>query len=492
MAAILQLKDVTKTYPGVTALDSVSFSLEEGEIHALMGENGAGKSTLIKVISGAVIPDEGTITIDGNTLFQMNPGLSRKLGVGVIYQELNLVPSMSIAENVFLGQHIGGKIVVNRREMCDKTGHLFEQLGVRMDPDQMVGELSVAQQQIVEIAKAISQNVRILIMDEPTAALAMAEAEALMEIIQRLKKQGVTILYISHRMDEVFKIAERITVMRDGCYVATVDAKKVERKEVIALMVGRELKETFPERNVVHQETVMEVEHLYGNGDADISFQLHKGEILGLAGLVGAGRTELAKLLYGAARMEKGVIRINGKQVHIKNPTRAVKYGIGLIPESRKTEGGFLEYSIRWNISIMSLKRMSRFSIVDTEALEQQTIELGRILRIKMPSLGQLMRNLSGGNQQKVVLAKVLASKAEILIFDEPTRGIDVGAKQEIYKLMNQLVEEGKSIIMISSEMEELIGMSDRILVLHEGKITGEVTKDEFSQQRILALASGE
>lgn len=492
MAAILQLEDVTKMYPGVIALDNVSLSLEEGEIHALMGENGAGKSTLIKVISGAVTPDQGTVTIGGEKVRQMTPALSRKLGVGVIYQEFNLVPSLSVAENVFLGDRIGGKILIDRETMRTRTKKLLDQLGVELDADRMVGELSVAQQQIVEIAKAISQNARVLIMDEPSAALAMAEAEALLEIVARLKKAGVTILYISHRMDEVFKIAERITVMRDGCYVATVDAKTAKRKDVIALMVGRELKETFPERESRPGEPVLEVEHLYGNGDRDINFCLRKGEILGLAGLVGAGRTELAKVLYGAAKADKGVIRIRGREVRIKNPTQAVKYGIGLIPESRKTEGGFLEYPIRWNISIMSLKRLSRFSVVDTEALERQAVELGDMLRIKMPSLGQLMRNLSGGNQQKVVLAKVLASKAEILIFDEPTRGIDIGAKQEIYKLMNELVEQGKSIIMISSEMEELIGMSDRILVLHEGEITGEVNKDEFSQQRILALASGE
>lgn len=492
MAAILQLKDVTKTYPGVVALDHVSLSLEEGEIHALMGENGAGKSTLIKVISGAVTPDQGTISIGGEEIGQMTPGLSRKLGIGVIYQEFNLVPSLSVAENVFLGDRIGGRFIIDREAMREKTNKLLQQLGVELEPDCMVGELSVAQQQIVEIAKAISQNARVLIMDEPSAALAMAEAEALMTIIRRLKKQGVTILYISHRMDEVFKIAERITVMRDGCYVATVDAKAAQRKDVIALMVGRELKETFPERNTSLGEPVLKVEHLYGNGDRDISLVLRKGEILGLAGLVGAGRTELAKVLYGAVKAEKGIIRIHGREVKIKSPTQAVKHGIGLIPESRKTEGGFLEYPIRWNISIMSLKRMSRFSVVNKEALERQAVELSNALQIKMPSLGQLMRNLSGGNQQKVVVAKVLASEAEILIFDEPTRGIDIGAKQEIYKLMNELVEKGKSIIMISSEMEELIGMSDRILVLHEGEITGEVTKDEFSQQRILALASGE
>lgn len=492
MAAILQLEDVTKTYPGVVALDHVSLSLEEGEIHALMGENGAGKSTLIKIISGAVTPDQGVITIGGEEIRQMTPGLSRKLGIGVIYQEFNLVPSLSVAENVFLGDRIGGRFTIDREAMREKTNKLLDQLGVELEADCMVGELSVAQQQIVEIAKAISQNARVLIMDEPSAALAMAEADALLEIVRRLKKQGVTILYISHRMDEVFKIAERITVMRDGCYVATVDAGTTERKDVIALMVGRELKETFPERNISLGEPVLEVEHLYGNGDRDISLVLRKGEILGLAGLVGAGRTELAKVLYGAVKAEKGTIRIRGRAVQIKSPTQAVKYGIGLIPESRKTEGGFLEYPIRWNISIMSLKRMSRFTVVNEEALERQAVELGNTLRIKMPSLGQLMRNLSGGNQQKVVVAKVLASEAEILIFDEPTRGIDIGAKQEIYKLMNELVEKGKSIIMISSEMEELIGMSDRILVLHEGEITGEVKKDEFSQQRILALASGE
>lgn len=488
---ILKLSHITKYYPGVTALDDVSVSFAAGEVHAVMGENGAGKSTLIKVISGAIRPDKGTVRMMGKEYAQMTPALSRELGIGVIYQEFNLIPSMSVSENIFLGDRIGGKVRADFKKMREKTLEVFASLGVTMDPDRIVGELSTAQQQIVEIAKAISKDARILIMDEPSAAIAVTEVERLFQIIRLLKEKGVTIVYISHRMEEIFEIADRITIMRDGRYISTDYLTDVSRGELIRRMVGRELSEKFPERQVQVGEPVLELEHVSGNGDRDINLVLRRGEILGLSGLVGAGRTELAKLIYGAVRPDEGVIKVNGEPVHFREPGHAIRKGIGLIPEDRKREGAFLDYTVKWNISVMSLKRLSKWTIVNKKEADSLSDDYISLLGIKTSSPEQLVRNLSGGNQQKVVLAKVLAAQTDILIFDEPTRGIDIGAKHEIYNLMNELAEQGKSIIIISSEMEELIGMSDRILVLHEGRITGEVTKAEFDQKRILELASG-
>lgn len=491
MNKILSLEHITKIYPGVVALNDVSVSFKAGEIHAIMGENGAGKSTMIKIIAGAIKADRGTITVDGKQITNMTPALARDCGIGVIYQEFNLVPSLSVARNICLGDKVGGRFLPNFQKMREKAQAIFKELGVDIDPDVQVAELSTAKQQLVEIAKAMAKDAKILIMDEPSAALAMAEVENMLKIVMRLKEKGVTVLYISHRMDEVFRIADRVTILRDGCYVGTKSREEASRKELINLMVGRELSEDFPSRQVTLGPVVLEVEHLTGNGDRDISFSLRKGEILGLAGLVGAGRTELAKVIYGAAKKTGGRILVNGREVEIRNPRQAIEHGIGLIPEDRKREGVFLEYSIRWNIPIMSMKRLSRFTVINRKKVEEVVEQYTSLLRIKTPDMDQLVRNLSGGNQQKVVLAKTLAAQTDIIIFDEPTRGIDVGAKQEIYHLMNELVSQGISIIMISSEMEELIGMSDRILVLYEGRMTGEVNREEFSQKRIMELASG-
>ncbi len=473
-------------------MNQVSLQFQQGEIHALMGENGAGKSTLIKVISGAIQPDEGTIEINGNSFNHMTPALSRNQGIGVIYQEFNLVPSMSAAENVFLGECVGGKYVANFQEMIARTRAIFEELGVDIDPQEQVGRLSVAKQQIVEIAKAMSKDVKVLIMDEPSAALANVEVENMLQIVRRLKEKGVTIIYISHRMDEVFEIADAVSILRDGCYIDTKDIHEASRKELITMMVGRELNEEFADREEVHNDVVLEVKNLCGNGDKNISFKLHRGEILGFAGLVGAGRTELAKMLFGDVRADSGEIYVKGQKVSINSPKQAIDCGIGLIPENRKTEGAFLNYPIDWNVAIMNIRKLSRFSVVSEKKVKETAKLYLELLHIKTPSLGQKVGNLSGGNQQKVVLAKVLAAKTDIIILDEPTRGIDVGAKQEIYQLMDQLVAEGNSIIMISSEMEELIGMSDRIIVLHEGKLAGEITRKEFDQKQILEMASGE
>lgn len=491
MHTLLELKNITKRYPGVLALDNVTMSFEKGLIHALMGENGAGKSTLIKIVSGAITPSEGTICFDGKEFSAMTPGLSTGLGIGVIYQEFNLIPSLTVAENVFLGKKVGGRLFPNFHEMELRAAKLLKDLGVNIDVHTHVGELSVAKQQIVEIAKAVAQEAKLLIMDEPSAAIAQAEVENLLKIVLRLKEKGVTIIYISHRMNEIFQIADTVSVLRDGKYIDAKPMSAVTRSDLIRMMVGRELSETFPQRNVSVGEVVLSADNLCGNGDYNINFSLHKSEILGLAGLVGAGRTELAKVIFGIEPITSGTLYVKGKQLNGRRSAReAISCGIGLIPEDRKREGGFLEYSILWNVSIMSMPALSRYSIISEKKEEELSLEYIDRMKIKTPTYHQLLKNLSGGNQQKVVLAKVLAAQTDIIIFDEPTRGIDVGAKQEIYKLMNTLVEHGTSIIMISSEMEELMGMSDRILVMCEGKITGELEKESFNQERILELAS--
>ncbi|MCD7715254.1 MAG: sugar ABC transporter ATP-binding protein [Lachnospiraceae bacterium] len=492
MAKILEVKNVTKTYPGVVALDNVSFDVEKGEILALIGENGAGKSTVIKTISGAITPDSGTITIDGTTYEKLTPSIARNAGIGVVYQELNLVPSLSIMENIFLGEHVGNRAFMpDFKEMRQRSQEVMEDLGVKIDVSTQVQMLSTAQMQIVEIAKAVVKNCKVLIMDEPSASIPMAEVENMFRIVRRLKEKGVSVIYISHRLEELFELCDRVTVFRDGQYVVTRNVADITKKDLIKYMIGRELTEKFPERNVKIGEPVLQVKDLTGNGDFHINLELRKGEILGLAGLVGAGRTELAKMLCGDVKPESGEILINGKAMKAASAADGVEMGVGLVPEDRKLEGVFLEYTIEWNIPIMSMKKVSHLGILNFKKLDELTDRFVKTLEIKTPSVKQEVRNLSGGNQQKVVVAKVLAADNDILIFDEPTRGIDVGAKQEIYKLMNSLVEQGKSILMISSEMEELLGMSDRILVLHEGRLSGELMKPEFSQDRILELASG-
>lgn len=492
-ACILELKDIVKRYPGVLALDHVSMSFEKGMIHALVGENGAGKSTLIKIISGAVQKDEGTVTIDGKQITDMSPSRLISVGVGVIYQEFNIIPSLSVTENIFLGDKIGGKVGPDFAKMREKAREIMLQLGVDIDVSRMVGDLSVAQQQTVEIAKWIYRNVKILIMDEPSAALSKVETENMLDLVRKLRDQGVTILYVSHRMEEIFAIADYISVMRDGCFIEKRPTPEMPRKEMISLMVGREFSETFPKEFRATDEVVLEVQNLSGNGDHDINFQLHKGEILGVAGLVGAGRTEMAKVIYGDAKKTGGSILLDGQEVRFRSPKDAIAHGIGLIPENRKEEGAFQEYRIDWNISVMALPQLSNAMCVVSGKKEAELAETyTNRLKIKTPSLRQFVKNLSGGNQQKVVLAKVLAANTKILIFDEPTRGIDVGAKQEIYQLMTDLVRQGVSILMISSELEELMGMSDRIIVLHQGRQTGILEAAQFDQKRILELASGE
>jgi ribose transport system ATP-binding protein len=488
---VLSLKDITKRYPGVLALNHVSFDLQEGEVHALLGENGAGKSTLIKAVAGAIDLDGGIITVNGQDYPKMTPHLSRSLGIEVIYQEFNLVPTMSVAENIFLGDRAGKSPLVDFGTMKSRAREIFKPFNVDINPDALVRDLPPAKQQIVEIAKAVSKNVKILIMDEPSAPLSVSEVEHMFEIIRHLKHRGVTIIYISHRLEEVFRISDRVTVMRDGRYVATKLTQDTNRKELISLMVGRELKESYPSRSNPPGEIALEVKNLSGNGDKDISFSVRKGEILGISGLVGAGRTELAMLLFGAVPIEGGELWVDGKLVQIRSPQDAIQQGIGLLTEDRKGQGLFLEMGVRWNISFPIIRRLSKYGVVNTRTENEIAEKYKQRINIKTPSLTQRVINLSGGNQQKVVLAKSLAAESDILIFDEPTRGIDVGAKQEIYNLMCELANNGIAILMISSDMEELLGMSDRIVVLCEGRLAGEVRREQFSQDYILDLASG-
>jgi ribose transport system ATP-binding protein len=487
---VLEVKNITKEYPGVRALDDVSLAFNTGEVHALVGENGAGKSTLIKIIAGAEEPDGGTIHIDNLELRSMTVPFAKKQGIQVIYQEFMNVRSMDAAENVFLGERSGRSVFINAKERRMKAKQLFDGLGVDINPAQIVGAMSPAYQQIVEIAKAVSKKARVIIMDEPTAPLTVNEVEMLFRIIKDLKAQGVTIIYISHRLEELFEIADRVSVMRDGQLVATRNIGEINRQGVIAMMVGREISETYPSRRSNIGEELLRVENLCGNGDTDIGFTLRRGEILGFAGLVGAGRTELMQLVYGAASVESGTIHVKGKRVSIAGPAEAIGAGIGMVPEDRKESGLFLNNSIQWNIVINCIKRICKWTFVNQKTEAGIGEEYRKKMDIKTPHLRQYVKNLSGGNQQKVVLAKTMAAESDIIIFDEPTRGIDVSARQEIYSLMNRLAEAGKGILMVSSDMPELMGMSDRIVVIAEGHQTGTLSKEEFDQQRILTLAS--
>lgn len=489
---ILELRHITKLYPGVVALNDVSFSIQQGEIHAIMGENGAGKSTLIKIIGGAIQPTDGTVVISGKEFTSLTPSVAMENGVGVIYQEFNLVPSLSVAENICLGNKLGHKLIRNKKQMSKVSAEVLSELGLDIDPNTMVGSLSTGQQQMVEIAKQMIKNVKILIMDEPTASLSLSETNKLLDMTLRLREKGVTILYISHRLEEVFRISDRISVFMDGKYVGTKHTGEMTRSELIKMMVGRDIGDEFPKHDPIRSEdVVLSVRDLSGQGDTDINFDLHRGEILGISGLVGAGRTEMAKMIYGFLKKETGIIRINGREIQITKPSQAISAGLGLIPEDRKREGVFLNFSIDWNIPIMAVKKLSNGVFVDRKKLLRTSQEYIKKLSIATPSGSQMVRNLSGGNQQKVALAKTLATDVDILILDEPTRGIDVGAKQEIYHLMYRLIEQGKSIIIISSELEEVMGISDRMLVFYEGQITGMIEKENYSQEAIMALASG-
>lgn len=483
---------IEKSFPGVRALDGVSLTLQHAQVLALMGENGAGKSTLIKMLGGAHQPDAGTIEIDGEPVQLASPRDAMEAGIGVIYQEFNLVPYLTAWENIFLGREQHGLFVARGTERL-QAQELFERLGVEVPLDVPCGQMSVAEQQLVEIAKALSQKVHILVMDEPSAALTPQEVEKLFDIIRDLKSQGISIIYISHRLDEIFTIADAITVLRDGQYAGSSDVSDIDRRGLIELMVGRSIENEYPRKASVKPIVKLRVTGLNrGNRVRDVSFGLRQGEILGLTGLVGAGRTEVVRLLFGADRRDSGTIELDGVRLAIRSPRDAVSAGICLLTEDRKNQGLILGRSVRENFGLPNLVQFATLGMVSVSAEQTAFQQYVDSLRIRIPHQEQLAVNLSGGNQQKVVLAKWLQQNADVLIFDEPTRGIDVGAKQEIYQLMNDLTAAGKSIIMISSELPEVIGMSDRILVMHEGRITGEISDMEtVSQQQIMELAIG-
>ena len=489
---ILELKHITKLYPGVVALNDVSLEVRRGEILARVGENGAGKSTLIKTCSGAITPTQGEIVINGKSFTGMTPQTSEQNGIGVIYQEFNLVGDLSVAENIFLGRAIRKGMVIDLKAMERESKKILDSLNIKINPKTLVKTLSVGYQQMVEIAKAVSQNAKLLIMDEPSAPLTSAEVEAMFAIVDKLKAGGVSIIYISHRLDEIFRLADRITILRDGQYVTTLNTDETNKDELVKYMVGRQLTEVYPKRDeiCVKDEVIFEAVNVSGNGDKNISFKIHRGEVLGLGGLVGAGRTEFAELMFGMRQKTAGKFIFKGKEISPKTPKDAIELGIGLVPEDRKKEGALLGMSIRCNINMPIYQRISKGTVNNEKKEEEIAQTYRKEISIKTPTLDQLVKNLSGGNQQKVILAKWLAADSELLIFDEPTRGIDVGAKQEIYTLINHLVEQGKTVLMISSEMEELMGMSDRILILAEGNMTGELNKSEFDQERIMQLAS--
>lgn len=490
MGNILEIKNVTKRYPGVIALNQVSFSVKEGEIHSLVGENGAGKSTLIKTITGAIVPDEGEIIYQGKKYTELTPILSSEIGIEAIYQEFNLAPELTVEENIYMGTKVNKGLFIDRKKLTSKTMEILNSLNADIRPNTRIKDLTVAYMQLVEISKALAKNVKLLIMDEPTAPLTENEVEILFQLVRNLKEKGVSIIYISHRMDEIFELSDSITIMRDGEVIKTVAATDITKNQLIYDMVGRELTETYPKRTVECGETILEIKNLCGLSNKETSFCIHAGEIVGLAGLVGAGRTEIARLIIGADKKISGDVYIKGKKVEIRSPKDAIEKGIAYVSEDRKNQGVLLKLSIRWNITLPILKRLSRFMFIDRREENSCVEKYKNMLRIKTPSVNQLVGNLSGGNQQKVAVAKWLASESKILILDEPTRGIDVGAKQEIYELINHLTEEGLGILMISSEMEEIMGMSDRMLVMAEGEIVGELSKQEFSQDKIMRYAS--
>ena len=490
---LLVMEGIDKSFPGVHALDGVDLSVGRGEVLALVGENGAGKSTLIKVLSGAHLADKGTIRINGRVVSIASPTDAQRAGVGVIYQEFNLVPSLSVRENIFLGQERSRLGFVNADDERSRARKLFDRIGVAVDPDALCRDISVAQQQVVEIAKALSLHARILVMDEPSATLTSQEVERLFTVIADLRNEGIGIIYISHRLEEVFRIANRVTVLRDGQHVGTRDVDQVTRSGLIEMMVGRKLENEFPPRtpSIGHDRLVVSG-LICGHKVRDVSFSVRGGEVLCLAGLVGAGRTETARLIFGADAAEAGTIELDGKVLKIRSPGDAIRAGICLLTEDRKAQGLVLGLTVRENFGLPNLDKFSRLGFVRRET---ESDALGRYmtdLSIRPPYPEHQARNLSGGNQQKVVLAKWLERNCDVIIFDEPTRGIDVGAKYEIYVLINALAAAGKAIVVISSELPEVLGMSDRILVMHEGLITGEITDvAAASQEQIMALAVG-
>jgi inositol transport system ATP-binding protein len=487
---VLEARNISKSFPGVKALDDVNLCIEKGKVHALMGENGAGKSTLMKILMGLLPPDSGTIYLKGNSVNFSSAHDALKAGISMIHQELMPFPNLSVAENIFMGNEptkfLGW---IDKTKMYRDAVLLMERLGADIRVTRMMNELSVAEMQLVEIAKALSNKSQVIIMDEPTSAIAEKEVATLFKLICDLKQQDLSIIYISHKMDEILKISDTITVMRDGKYIGTYDKSEVDQAKLISLIVGRELSTVFEKRNARLGETFLSVQGLTSSKFKNINFHVKKGEIVGLAGLMGSGRTEIVNALFGIEKIIEGEIKIRGKKVEISSPRMAMKYGLGLVSEDRKKFGLVLKLSVKLNISLASLRKIKAGLFLDfrkeNKIVEQQIINF----RIKTPSRNQIVNHLSGGNQQKVVLAKVLLNEPDIIIFDEPTKGIDIGAKLEIYSLITQLSLAGKAIILVSSELPEILGMSDRILVIHNGALKAELTNDEASPELIMKHA---
>ena len=490
---ILTMKGIDKSFPGVHALDHVDLELRRGEVHALMGENGAGKSTLMKVLTGIYTKDSGTITYEGKEVEFHNTHEAQEAGIVIVHQELNMVGDLTVAQNIFIGREFKKGIMIDDKKMIRESQKLFEELKIDIDPRAKMSDLTVGKQQMCEIAKAISHKAKVIIFDEPSAALTEKEIADLFNIIRDLRAQNLGIIYISHRMDEIKVITDRVTVMRDGGYVGTLITKDCTKEDIINMMVGRVIYEDPKTQSAVPADApvVLKVEHLNaGRMVQDVSFELRKGEILGFSGLMGAGRTETARALFGADPKTSGDIYINGQKVTINSPEDAVKHGIGYLSEDRKRYGIVVQKSITENSTMATMEEFMSGFLINKAKEKQVTEKYIEELATKTPSADQLVVNLSGGNQQKVVIAKWLVRNCDILIFDEPTRGIDVGAKNEIYKLMNRLTKEGKSIIMISSEMTEILRMSDRIVVMCEGKKTGEIPIEEATQEAIMDKAT--
>ena len=490
---ILRMQGIRKTFPGVVALDNVNLDVRSGTVHSLMGENGAGKSTLMKCLIGMYTPDEGTVELAGDIVRFKDTKDGLEHGISMIHQELSPVPEMMVAENIWLGREPRGRLgLLSPSAMFRKTRELFDEWKIDIDPRARMKDLTVSKQQMVEIAKAISYDAKIIIMDEPTSAIPEREVAHLHGMIKRLTDFGVAIIYITHKMDEVFRISDDITVFRDGKHVGSYPAKELDRDKLIKLMVGRELTDLFPKEEAEIGDVVLSVQGLNrGTVVKDVSFELHRGEILGLAGLMGAGRTEVLETIFGIEKADSGEVVLNGKTLRIKQPSDAIRAGMALLTEDRKLNGIMGVLSVRDNITAAALPRYSPRGVLRVGEMRKDSEDQREKLRIKTPSLSQLIKNLSGGNQQKALISRWLLTVPDVLMIDEPTRGIDVGAKSEIHRLMSMLAQEGKAIIMVSSELPEVLGMSDRILVMHEGRISGELSREEANQESVMHLATG-
>ena len=487
---ILQVQNLSKSFLGVKALDNIQFSLQKGEIHALMGENGAGKSTFMKILMGLLQPDLGEIIFEGEVLKSNNVHENLQKGISMIHQEILVVPELTVAQNIFLGRETNYRSWLNDKAINQKAQEILDAIGIKINAQTKIKNLSIAEMQMVEIAKAVSNNAKVIIMDEPTSALTDNEVAMLFKIIKDLKAKGVAIIYISHKMDEIYEITDRITVLRDGQYIATKNTNELDKNALIALMVGRQINDLFLENNSIKGESILSVQNLNKKGKfKDINFEVHAGEVLGIAGLMGAGRTEIARAIFGLDKYDSGEIIIKGNKVEIKSPEDAIKNGIGYVSEDRKALGFIPALSIKENISLSSLGNFAKTWFVNASNEHEAATRLATDLKIKSTSINQKVMTLSGGNQQKVVIGKVLLTAPSLIILDEPTRGIDIGAKFEIYKLINQLTDKGIAVIMISSELPEILGMSDRVMVLSKGKQTALLSKQEATQEKIMQYA---